>query len=307
MKRSALIILLIACLGIIFNAQARRRVSPVETPATMTRAVNETAKDTARINARRKANSINYVDDKGHTVYIDTLSGEKWEDSTVYAIVPKMEYPLWHSVTLGLNLWDPMMRIFGQKYGVTDISARLSLHNRYIPVVDFGLGYAKASPAGDNYTYTSPLSTFFRLGCEYNFLYNSDPAYLVTASAKYGFSAFDYSVDNVTVHNDYWQESSSFNIPTQNARTGWLEVAFGVRVQLVGPLSAGWNIKYQSILHESKNTYGAPWYIPGFGSRNSSVSGAVSLFYTFSLDRPNKKEPDNVTTETSPSVNTPQQ
>ncbi len=296
-RKSAIILLLaLVALGAVLPASARRRMTPVETPATTTvQAVNETASDTARINAKRRANSVSYVDDKGITVFVDTVTGQEWlMDSTVIGRVPKMEVPLFHALSVGVNIWDPLMRAFGQKYGVADAWVELSLHNRYKPIIEVGIGTADYKPEGMNYTYRSPLSAYFRIGANYNFLFNSNPNYSLFAGLRYGFSNFSYSIDNVTLNSSYWGETATFNIPSQRATVGWGEITAGVRVKLAGPVSAGWTVKYQALLHQSEAPYGKPWYIPGFGSRGSNVSGSFSIIYTFGLTHLNKAKPDDV-------------
>lgn len=298
MRQKPIILSVLAAvvLTAVLPAAARRRMTPVDTPATTTvQAVNETASDTARINAKRRANSVSYVNDKGITVFVDTITGDEWlMDSTVLNRVPKMEVPLFHAVSVGLNIWDPVMRAFGQDYGVADAWVELSLHNRYKPIIEVGLGTAHHKPEGMNYTYRSPLSVYFRIGANYNFLFNSNPDYSIFAGLRYGFSPFSYAVDDVTLDSPYWGETAHFNIPSQHATVGWGEVTAGVRVKLWGPISAGWTVKYQGLLHQSKTTYGKPWYIPGFGSRGSNVSGSFSIIYTFGLTHLNKAAPDDV-------------
>ncbi len=293
------VLLLAVLLSVVLPVSARRRMTPITTKATMTQTVNETANDTARINAKRRAASVSYVDDKGKTIYVDTITGEEWTDSTVISRVPKMEYPLFHALSVGVNVWDPVMRAFGQKYGIADAWVELSLHNRYKPVFEVGLGTADSTPSGQNYTYRSPLSVYFRLGINYNFLFNSNPDYSVFVGLRYGFSPFSYSIDNVTLNSPYWDETVNFNIPSQNATVGWGEFVAGLRVKIWGPFSAGWTVKYQSLLHQTKAKYGKPWYIPGFGSRNNPVSGSFSIIYTFGLQHLNKPADDDVLKETT--------
>lgn len=291
-------IVIMCAFSIVFGQAPRRRATPVNTAATTTQAVNETANDTSRINARRRANSISYLDEKGRTIFIDTITGDEWTDSTLINRVPKMEFPLFHALTVGVNVWDPIMRAFGQKFGVADAWLELSLHNRYKPIVEVGLGTADNTPSGMNFTYKSPMSMYFRLGANYNFLYNSNPSYSVFAGLRYGFSPFTYHVDDIHISDGYWGESSVINIPSQNATAGWLEVVFGLRVKIWGPVSAGWSLKYHSIIHESKSAYGKPWYIPGYGSRNGSITGSFSISYTFGIEKLNKQKTDDVITET---------
>lgn len=296
MKGSLAILVLLAALMLLpaLPSEGRRRMTPLNTAATTTQAINETANDTARINAKRRANSISYVNDNGFTVFVDTITGDEWIDSTLISRVPKMQYPLFQALSVGINVWDPLMRVFGQHYGIADAWVELSLHNRYRPIVEVGLGTADYTPAASNFTYRSPLSVYFRIGANYNFLFNSDPAYSFFAGLRYGFSPFSYSIDNVTVDTPYWQETSHFSIPSRHATAGWFEFTAGLRVKLWGPVSAGWSVKYQTILHESKAPSGQPWYIPGFGARTNALTGSFSVCYTFGLQHLNKVKPSDV-------------
>lgn len=293
-----LLTLIICTLTLAVDAQSnsRRRMTPVENQSTMTQSVNEARNDSTRIKEARMARSTHFHDEQGRTVYIDTVTGEQWIDSAALVPVVKMKYPLWDAASVSVDVWDPLMRAFGQKYGLFGAAVELSLHNRYKPVFELGLGQAKNTPSGNNYTYRSPMSMFFRLGMNYNFLYNSSPDYQFYGGMRYGFSSFSYSVENVTVDVPYWEETARFDIPSQRSTVGWFELVFGLRVKIWGPISAGWAFKYHTILHESKQTYGKAWYIPGFGSRNAAVTGAFSFTYTFSLDKLNKPSAKEVIT-----------
>lgn len=272
------------------QSSQRRRMTPVETPATVTQHINEALTDSARILEARMARSTHFQDADGHTVYVDTVTGEQWVDSAALMPVIKMKYPLLESASVGLDIWDPLMRAFGQDYGIAGAWAEVSLHNRYFPVFEAGLGQASHTPSGGNYSYRSPLSVYFRLGLNYNFLYNSSPDYRFFAGIRYGFSPFSYRITDVTVDAPYWDETARFDIPSQRSTVGWFELVFGLRVRLWGPVSAGWSVKYHTILHESAARYGQPWYIPGYGSRSGALTGSVSVSYSFSLDKLNKRK-----------------
>ena len=96
MNKVKVIIATVLAMLVLVSASGRekRRISPVETQATQTQAINETANDTSRINAKRRAAAgMTFVNDNGFTVYVDTITGDEWIDSTVISRVPKMEYP----------------------------------------------------------------------------------------------------------------------------------------------------------------------------------------------------------------------
>ena len=294
MRKIIAIIALLAVLSL-WGQDRKRRMTPINTPATETQAVNETATDTARINAKRRAQSVPYTDDRGKVIFVDTVTGEEWTDSTALRnIVPKMEQPLFHAASIGVNIWDPVMRIFGQDYGIASAWAELSLHNRYKPFVEVGLGSASHGGPNNNYRYRSPMSVFFKIGASYNFLFNSNPDYQLYAGVRFGFSPFSYAVDDVVLNSEYWGETSRFDIPSQNATASWFEIGLGLRVKIWGPISAGWEFKYHSLSHCSKGQYGEPWYIPGYGTRGSSITGSFSISYTIPLSHLNKKAEEAV-------------
>ncbi|MCM1036745.1 MAG: DUF6048 family protein [Bacteroides sp.] len=263
----------------------RRTVTPVETTATSTQAVNETRGDTSRINAAIRARSTHYHRDDGFTVYVDTLTGDEWVDSTQVMSLPKMKFPLVMGVNVGVDIWDPAMRLFGQKYGLTGFTADVNLHNRYFPTFELGLGMARRTPAGQNYTYRSPLSVYFKIGADYNFLYNSNPDYKWFVGLRYGFSPFTWAVDDITLDDPYWGSSARFGIPSQTATAGWGELCMGLRIRLWGNIHAGWMVRFHALLHQSKSPHGEPWYIPGFGARGQALTGSFTISYTIPVNK----------------------
>ena len=260
-------------------------VSPVNNEATRTQYHNDAAGDTARMIERRRKQSIHYHDENGNTVMVDTVTGEEWVDSTAIPPVPKMKQPLMFSIEAGVNLWDPIMRIFGQKYGLIDFSVALNLHNRYLPTVEAGVGTAKKTPSGMNFTYSSPVAPFVKIGADYNFLYNSNPDYRFTAGFRYGVSPFSYSLSNVTFNDSYWGAQDPIAFPRQNVFAGWLELVAGVRVHIAGPISVGWMFRYKMLLHQTHPSTGDAWYIPGMGSVTSPISASISVVYNIPLNK----------------------
>lgn len=288
-----LVIALIICLGDASGIMAQRRINPVTAPSAQREPV-----DSALIRQRqleqRRARSVHYHDANGKTIMVDTVTNTEWVDSTLLPPPPKMIYPTIQDIAVGVNIFDPLMRAFGQHYGGADASVSLSIHNRYFPTFEFGLGTAKNTPSGNNFTYRSPLAPYFKIGADYNFLYNSDPAYRFFAGLRYGFSTFKFSVDDVTINDPYWQEGTTMSIPSASVTSGWWEVVLGLRVKLWKQISAGWQVKYHSILHRSHPATGDAWYIPGFGTAGSSLAGSFSIFYTFSLNKRKSHEVSNI-------------
>lgn len=300
MKRhiTIIIVLLAGCLSMV----AQRRITPVNTPATTTQSINENKLPTDSIDYSKL---VKYRDDKGNVVLVDTVSGIEIPDTTAMPKVPPMIYPLLKDVTVGVNLWDPLMRAFGQSYGLVGFSAEVNLHNRYIPVIEAGLGNANDTPADNNYTYYSPMSPYFKIGINYNFLYNSNPDYQVFAGMRYGFSPFKWELRDVTASGGtgYWDTPATIDFPGQTATAGYLEILFGLRVRLFGNFSAGWSFRYHKVLHQTSVTNGKPLYIPGYGATNSAITGSLSIFYTIPLSgNRHRASREPLTVETPPTL-----
>lgn len=258
-------------------AVGQRRITPVNNAATATQPINE---NKAKGDTIDRSKLVSYTDETGKVILVDTVSGREFVDSTALPVVPKMIYPLFNGATVGVDIWEPVMRLFGQTYGLIEFSGEVNLHNRYFPVVEVGLGAADNTPDDNNYSYRTPVTPYFRLGMNYNFLYNSNPDYMAYAGIRYGLSPFKYEVNNVTLDGSYWGEDVKFNLPSQNATVGYLNLMFGIRVKIAGNVSMGWAFRFHKILHENSARYGKPWYIPGFGSRGSAISGSFTVYYT---------------------------
>lgn len=279
---------------------SQRRINPVNTPATRTQNRNDVRGDSLRALERRRARSTHYHDENGNIVMVDTLTGTEWVDSALLPKPPRMNYALFNGISVGVDIWDPVMRVFGQKYGLCGVWVSANLHNRYFPVVEAGLGRASDTPDAANYTYKSPVAPFFRVGIDYNFFYNSNPDYTFTAGIRYGFSPFKFTVTDITLDDPYWGEQSKFDLPSTAVTAGWFEFSLGLTVRLFGPVSAGWKIKYHSILHQSHPACGDAWYIPGYGTQTSTLSGSFSVIYTLPMGGKLKKTGTLPGTDTAP-------
>ena len=267
--------------AVIMPLSAQRRVTPV-TP----REPGSTPQITTNLKQQVDSSRlVTTIDAHGNTVMVDTVTGLEFVDSTLLKAPPTMEYPLLHEVIAGVNVWDPIMRALGQKYGLGDVWAELSMHNRYFPFFAVGLGSINETPVDKNFTFKSPVAPYFKIGGSYNFFYNSNPDYRLQMGLRYGFTTYKWSALDVTVDEGYWGTPSTYSLKDIGNTAGYLEVTFGIKVKIAGNFSAGWTIVYHSILHESKSAYGNPMYIPGYGKRNGAISGNFSIMYTIPINK----------------------
>lgn len=267
-----LTLVIVTAVGLQLSAQ--RRVTPVQptSPGTTPTVERERKLD--------RTNLVEMLDPNGNTILVDTVSGKEVVDSGMLAAPPKMEYPLLHEIIGGVNLWNGLMRATGSHYGLGDVWAEVSLHNRYFPFLAIGVDNCNDTPDGSNFTFRTPVSPYVKLGASYNFFYNSNPDYKLQMGLRYGLTNFKWSVTDVTVDEGYWNDPSHFTIPDQRSTVGYIEITFGLKVKIYKAWSLGWNIIYHSVMHESKNPVGEPMFIPGFGKRGASMTGNFSLMYT---------------------------
>lgn len=264
------------------TAQAQRRITPVTPPKP---GVNLRTTDPAKKPEVDRTHLEERLDAQGNVILVDTVTGTEFVDST--GIIPPVGniYPLLHGVTVGANVIEPLLRAFGQQYGGAEVWGELSLHNRYFPIVEFGLSKADITPDGMNYTYRSPLAPYFKIGLNYNIFYNSNPAYQLLVGLRYGLTPFRWTLTDITLSPDsYWGPSAPVSFPSQSAFAGYWEFALSLKVRIAGPISLGWTAKYHSMLHGGNSPIGPSLYIPGFGKRGNSLSVGFSVMYTIPLN-----------------------
>lgn len=289
MKRIFIILLAAACLvAVMAQGRTVTPVTPVTSRPVAPVKVKKTKEPKEEKKTERPESVIESTDDLGNTILLDTLSGNEWVDSMALA-QPKVIgniYPLWDAINIGVDFWPAANRIFGAKHGLGGLWVRLSMHNRFFAVVEGGISNANARPEEMNYTYKQPIAPYFKVGFDYNFFYNSDQKYQVYLLLRYGISRFKYELSDVDVNNSYWDITTHPDFPTQTTTNGFIQVGAGIHVTLWGPIALGWSVKYQKVVHHTAEKYGAPWAVPGMGTRNSELGISLSLIYTIPLHSP---------------------
>ena len=278
--RSIIIALAVIVITAVSNeAVAQRRINPVTPPKPGVEQKKKTEEqDRSRVAERKDA--------QGNVVLVDTVSGQEFVDTL--GIIPPVGniYPLWHAVTVGVNIADPVLRALGQQYGGGEVWGELSLHNRFKPVVEFGLSAASIKPDGSNYRFHSPLAPYFRLGMNYNVFYNSNPAYQLLVGLRYGLSPFSWRIEDVVPPaNGYWGDTAPVEFPDQHSVAGYWEGVLSIKVKIVGPLSLGWAVKFHSMIHGGNTPLGQAMYVPGYGKRSNALTVGFSVMYTLPLNR----------------------
>lgn len=259
-------ILIILALALPLKGMAQRNVTPVESD-----------------DKKPQAPTLHYYDKHGNPLEEPVLFLATLDTVTNTSNAAKPVYPRLHAIDFGLNFIDGILLCAGQKYGGADLWASLSMWNWVLPTVELGLGGAKNTPEGLNFTYKASPSFYAKIGADYNFLYKSDPACKLLAGFRVGFSSFSYTLSDITVSTPFFNQSASFSLPAQSATSLYGEVAAGIRVNIRKQWSLGWTFRYKFLFHCSDGENSSPWYIPGFGARNTRIGATFSVIYTLPL------------------------
>ncbi len=227
--------------------------------------------------------------------------GEKLETPVLYLaeldtaskVRPKSPYPLYNGVTVGVNFADAILAATGQKHSSYDVSAMVSLHNWFFPVVEAGIGWGHHTENNDLFKIKAHPSMFAKVGINYNFLYKSNPAYMAYLGLRFGAAQCRWDKTDIRTTNEEGETAYSPNEMDQRCTSIFGEVLAGLKVKIAGPFELGWNVRYRLGLHSSGGM--KPWFVPGYGTGGLGFS--FSAYWTFG-----KKEKKNTLEEELPTM-----
>ncbi len=197
----------------------------------------------------------------------------------------KYEYPLYNGFSIGTNIFDPIMNVFGQKYGSYEIIAEANLHNRFLPELSFGIGRADHTNDNDIRYKVNP-AFFGRIGMSYNFFHGKEKPNAVLASFRYGFSSYKADIFGLQYDNGYWPATPTFDLIDQKFTSHWIELGVGIRVPVHENIQMGWMVYYKPMLSAGDTKNAQPWFVPGYGLYGSSFGVSYQVYFHL----PGKKE-----------------
>lgn len=280
---SALVMAMVALTSLAAMAQDQRHVTPVKPK-------------TNRVQPPPKG-----TDEKIIQQYINgdsTSAAEEARKDSLRRVYKR--YPRLTDLSFGVNLAEPLFMALGQSYASADVSATLNMWNRFQPTIELGLGWANNAPEDMNFSYKGKPSPYVKLGANYNILFKNTPDYQVFLGVRLGYSTFSYDVTDINYTNSYWNENLAFDINGERSHALWGEAGLGLKVKLWDRLSMGWMLRYHGLFTHGKTEHSEPWFIPGFGPRNSSLGFSLSVHYTLPLYRESNDNNIVNTTSTEP-------
>lgn len=216
-------------------------------------------------------------------VDVDTLAADT---STVKKLLDNES--VFGGLLLTADISSPIMNIFGVEYSNYEVALEADFMHRFFPVVEVGIGMASYSPEENNYTFKCNPAIYGRVGLNYNFLYKNNSNSFITVGARYGLTGFSYSWRDITLTDPYWGTEVITETPVEKAFAHWAEIVVGLRVQVYKNFYMGFSGRYRILIGCDKSEYGEPYFIPGFGPKNSGFGFTYVVGYNLPVG--NKKK-----------------
>lgn len=174
-----------------------------------------------------------------------------------------------------------LVRMQLSDYGQYEGALRLNLHDQYFPI--FEMGYGRANHEDDEvtgFTYKTQ-APYFRIGADVNIMKRKHTGNRVFIGFRYAFTSYKVDIDCRPFADPYWKWSTHFRAHDVACRQQWAELLFGLDGRVWGPLHLGWSARYRIRVSHDDGSIGKTWYVPGFGTQDSS---ALDATFNVSID-----------------------
>lgn len=160
-------------------------------------------------------------------------------------------------------------------YGQYEAALRLNLHDQWFPV--FELGYGKASHTDDPVTRLSykTQAPYFRVGIDFNLLKQKHQANRLFAGLRYAHTSYKIDVWCDDFEDPVWRWKTGYGVRDVPCYQHWAEAVIGIDSQIWGPAHLGWSVRYRQRLSHSEGELGNSWYVPGYGTQDTSTIAAT--------------------------------
>lgn len=228
---------------------------------------------------------LHYYDRHGNALQTPVLFLSELD--TVKNVRSGPVYSAVSGVSVGLNFFDAVLKVFGQSYSSFDIHADMTLYNWLMPVVEAGIGFASSSPDNGAFNIKVRPSPYLKVGFNYNFLYKSNPDYQFWLGLRAGVAHSRYDVRDITPSSDYYTEGGPTAYDNIRCTSWYGDALAGLRVRIAGPLSLGWSLRYHFFFAKARRDMVCPpWFVPGFG--HNPLGATFSIYINLYTNRTKK-------------------
>ena len=160
-------------------------------------------------------------------------------------------------------------------YGQYEGALRINLHDDWFPIAEIGIGKAKHD---DEVTklYYSTSAPYFKIGVDRNLMKDRHGPNRVYVGLRYAFTSYKVDISRPDFPDPVWLWDTGFGVKDASCNYHWAEVVVGIDAKVFGPLHLGWSVRYkQRLAHSEDGDFGSTWYVPGFGTSDTSSLGGT--------------------------------
>ncbi|MCD7973562.1 MAG: DUF6048 family protein [Candidatus Azobacteroides sp.] len=173
--------------------------------------------------------------------------------------------PFFQGIYVGTDLFSPVASFVGEDWVSLQLSLHANLDNKFFPVWEIGMGKGDTVTEEELKLHTDN-ALFNRIGINFNVLKRKEEDF-VFAGLRYGFSSFNYHINNIVINGGYWDDTIIENPGKQSATVTWGELLAGINVHMFSGLYMGWSVGYKiKFTEKADNEHLKAWYIPGYGT-----------------------------------------
>lgn len=192
----------------------------------------------------------------------------------------KYRYPLLNGLSVSVNVFPPLMNLFGKDYGNYEGMVTLDLHHRFFPQAGAGIGFCNVMNDDSVRYHCTKHFPFFKTGLLYNFNYNDlKPNDFYGAFVRFGYAYSEAEIKHLQYTDGFWGKTSNMSIEGLAYHSVWMELGAFIKVQMADHLSLGWDLSFKPFLHKGKDKQGEPYYVPGYGVTTSKFGFGFNIYY----------------------------
>ena len=186
----------------------------------------------------------------------------------------KDSIPLMRGFQVSFDLFGAGQMMLGD-YGQYEAALRLNLHDQWFPIVE--VGYGKANHEEDLVTGIAykTQAPYFRVGIDFNMLKKKHQANRIFAGFRYAYTSYKVDIWRKDFPDPVWKWNTGFGVRDEQCSQHWLEFVFGIDAQVFGPFHLGWSVRYKRRLAHDEGILDKTWYVPGYGTWDSSALGGT--------------------------------
>ena len=181
--------------------------------------------------------------------------------------------PLFAGVSVGYDLCGTVMAL-ATSYGQYEGSVRVSLKNKYFPIVELGLGFSDYTHE-DTHIHYKTSAPYVRIGLDYNFLRNRRSGNRLLGGIRLAYTNYKFDLTAPGLTDPVYHTTRPFTYQGQNASLFWGELVGGLQTNIFKFLRLGWSVRLRIPLFEKLPAVGKSAYIPGFGKGSETLFGGT--------------------------------